>query len=157
MTATRLNIGRYPDRSMPHSCDLHKIPCKWLRANVDQFLFSDDQIVAAAKPQFDGLHWDEYQRFYGIYFLIRSSEIAYVGLSNNVAKRIFQHRANGVCFDAITWFEAPDFYLKDIEAYYIRRIEPPLNTARPCACDFSAIVKEMDCERPAPKPTWRLS
>jgi hypothetical protein len=134
---------------IPYFDEVHPIPNRWLEANVKRFHFTDQQITEAAKPQFEGdwcsiERWCDYPGVCGIYFLVAGKRIVYVGLSNRIPRRIFQHRDNGVEFDSLTWFEAPEFYMKAIEAYYIERIDPPFNTARPRDNEFSRIAKLLD-------------
>lgn len=119
-------INRFP------SDEAYPLPIKWLEANASRFHFTDKQILDAAMPQFQGdrcsiERWSHYPRVCGIYFLVCNKQIVYVGQSNCIPRRIFQHRDNLVEFDSLSWFEAPMIWLKDIESYYIDRIKPPYN------------------------------
>lgn len=62
----------------------------------------------------------------GVYFLIKNSEIIYVGESGNVANRIKQHKANGIPFDKAV---ASECRIRRIvlERFCIRHFSPPLN------------------------------
>lgn len=127
-----LNVCQFGADRMPHTDEIYRVPDDWLKANAKSFHFTNEQIIDAAKPQFEGdsysvVRFYEYPAVCGIYFLIANGKIFYVGQSNRIPRRIFQHRDNLVPFDSIAWFEAPEFFLKTIEAYYIARIKPPFN------------------------------
>lgn len=122
----------------------YRIPDDWLKANASRFYFTDEQIIRAAVPEFRAPNLPGYARCFGIYFLIANGRIIYVGESTNLERRLAVHRKNGVPFDSLTWFEAPDLYLKTIEAYYIRRIDPPLNVDKPGHIYFDECINGAD-------------
>jgi hypothetical protein len=125
--------------AMDHQDETYPIPCEWLKANASRFYFTDAQILDAAQPELRlSSKWDAG----GIYFLIRNGKIIYVGKSHNLSLRINQHRRAGVDFDSLTWFEAPQFYLRDIESHYIHRIKPSMNTDTRLTGDFHRFVTD---------------
>lgn len=136
------NNGDYG--SMPCSDEVYRIPDDWLKANASRFHFTDDQIINAAVAEFEAPNLPTYARCYGIYFLIEDKQIIYVGLSTCIDSRLHRHRKNGVGFDSFTWLEAPELYLKTIEAYYIRRIDPPLNNDFPLDNKFAKHMEAID-------------
>lgn len=136
------NNGDYG--SMPCRDEVYRIPDDWLEANARRFHFTDDQIINAAVAEFEAPNLPTCARCYGIYFLIEDKRIIYVGQSTSIDNRIHRHRKNGVCFDSFTWFEAPELYLKTIEAYYIRRIDPPLNNDFPLYNKFAKHMEAID-------------
>jgi hypothetical protein len=121
----------------------HPIPDNWLKANAGRFYFAYEQIAEAAlpKPETDD-PMREYDRrsINGVYFLLQKNVIVYVGQTNHVFRRIAQHLNNDVNFDRFAWFEAPLFFLKDIESYYIDRFDPPMNTEKHGSAFFAGHV-----------------
>jgi len=153
-----LNIAVYGNAGMPYRDLTYCIPCKRLEANVSRFHFTDQQIVDAAIPQFAGdrssiERWSHYPAVCGIYFLVSEKKIIYVGMSNRIPRRIFQHRDNMMPFDSLAWFEAPEFFIKDIESYYIHRIEPPMNTYTHYSDNFSDYAARLDAIGRKPSAT----
>jgi excinuclease UvrABC nuclease subunit len=64
----------------------------------------------------------------GVYFLIMSGEVVYVGQSINILTRIDRHRRECVkIFDAFTYIEAPSEALNELEAVYIKALVPRWN------------------------------
>lgn len=100
-------------------------PLDWMRANWARFDFSADAIKALAEPYPCALDY----RISGIYFLIECDEIAYVGLSNHVGRRLIEH-CKQKSFARVFAFEAPNLILPHIEAHYIDTLSPPLNMTR---------------------------
>jgi hypothetical protein len=130
--AAALNAAVFGYDRMPHQDEFYPAPEQWLEANASRFQFTDQQILDAAIPQFLGNRcsierWCQYPQVCGIYFLVANKEIIYVGQSNCIPRRIFQHRDNLVGFDSLAWFEVPELFLNSIETYYITRIRPLLN------------------------------
>lgn len=77
------------------------------------------------------IEWDEVaQAGTGIYFLIDSDEIVYVGKSVQINDRIRQHREDKR-FSRYGYVECPHDQLEWLEAAYIRLIRPLINTMRP--------------------------
>lgn len=140
------NNGDYG--SMPCSDAVYRIPNEWLRANAKRFHFTDQQILDAAVTEFHAPDLPPMARCYGIYFLISNKEIIYVGMSKSIDERIDMHRKNRMPFDSFSWFEAPELYLRAIEAYYIHRIQPPLNNDYPIAYGFRELGAQFDTEPP---------
>lgn len=63
----------------------------------------------------------------GIYFLIKNSEIVYVGQSVNVKARVDHHRRSGKDFDRVSFIGCSEDQLDLKEAVYIRLFDPELN------------------------------
>jgi hypothetical protein len=121
----------------------YPVPIDWLRANVKRWYFTDEQIIAAAKPEFDDSTSHRWCPQHGVYFLILEGRIMYVGMSTHVVQRLIQHDAKGMPCDSVTFFHAPEIFLDDIEAYYIWRIKPPLNNKYPIRYYYHKYVEEM--------------
>jgi excinuclease UvrABC nuclease subunit len=66
----------------------------------------------------------------GVYFLINSGEIVYIGKSTNIDGRITQHSATKE-FDSFSWIELDGTNLENIEAEYIMAFNPRLNIRLP--------------------------
>jgi predicted DNA-binding transcriptional regulator AlpA len=69
-------------------------------------------------------------RIVGVYFLLSESELMYVGQSTSVVQRVAQHLAGihqirGVTKVAI--LEVPKDHLREVEAWFIRKLRPRLN------------------------------
>lgn len=144
--AAALNVSTYGHERMPHSDQFHADPQDWLNANASRFQFTDAELIDAAMPQFAGYahsieRWSQYPHVCGIYFLVANKEIIYIGQSNCIPRRIFQHRDNLVEFDSLTWFECPELFLSTIESYYIARIRPRFNRGAPDTSAFTRRAK----------------
>jgi hypothetical protein len=141
----RLNYfaPKAPDNftGLAHRDDAYPIPCNWITANASRFYFTNKQILAAAQPNFIDPNPDGYCRLRAVYFLIKESEIVYVGQSSDLGGRIERHRKTGKVFDSLTWFEAPQLFIDDIEAYYIWRCNPILNNKWPTYAEFGKTAK----------------
>lgn len=111
-------------------------PMVWFKTNVHRFYLTDEQIVSLAGPVTDA--W----RVAGIYFLVNDGRIVYVGQSKNIGRRIEDHGEAGKIFSGVTWFQAPPFFLDDIEAYYIDRIGPELNVRRQIGIGADDVLAE---------------
>jgi hypothetical protein len=133
-------------------------PMDWFAANAMRFYFTNEQILAAALPDFNH-PVDEFTYHTGIYFLIKNDEIVYVGQSKHIAARIWEHQ--GMRWDGVTWFEAPWRFLDDIETYYIRRILPKNNKKIPYYDGFDPLLPEelrvpKELKNPRPYRNHRL-
>lgn len=68
----------------------------------------------------------------GIYFLIKSSRIVYIGKSSNMMSRIVFHLKKGVDFDSYTTMQVIDEKDRtDAESIYIQKFNPILNKIIP--------------------------
>jgi excinuclease UvrABC nuclease subunit len=68
----------------------------------------------------------------GVYFLIKGSEIVYVGQSVDIMNRIAQHSKDVLKdFDSFSILECPTELLLTIEAHLIYKFRPRLNTSLP--------------------------
>jgi hypothetical protein len=116
---------------MPFNDDMYRIPVKWLEANAKRFHVTNQQIIDAAITLDE---MDKQRHRYticGVYFLLDEDRIIYVGMSTNIRWRAKQHLDVAfVPFNRIAWVEAPDMYIRDIESYYIDRIQPHFNLDR---------------------------
>lgn len=63
----------------------------------------------------------------GIYFLMRSREVVYVGQSIDVLHRVARHRREGRKFDAYAYLECEPSDLNRLEGLYIRALVPEEN------------------------------
>lgn len=63
----------------------------------------------------------------GVYFLVKDSEVIYVGQSIDVLGRISKHRREGRDFDAYTYMLCEKDKLDRLEATYITAFMPWLN------------------------------
>lgn len=68
--------------------------------------------------------------FCGVYFLIKGSEVVYVGQSTNVMGRLTGH-LRGKDFDRFAFLNCPKSQLLDIESRYIAALKPKHNTYHP--------------------------
>lgn len=82
--------------------------------------FTEEQIVRRAKP---------YAIVCGIYFLVKSGGVVYVGQSVDVHARVASH-TDGKDFDALYVLPCDAEHLNRVEEEYIQRLNPPLNVAR---------------------------
>lgn len=68
----------------------------------------------------------------GIYFLIKDFEIVYIGQSVNIMIRISQHAQEQIKeFDSFSIIECPVKYLASLEAHFIYKFRPRLNSSLP--------------------------
>jgi len=64
----------------------------------------------------------------GVYFLYREGELIYIGVSCNIAVRLWQHRVSSKVWDEVKFIEEPDYKKAiEIEDYMISAFRPPLN------------------------------
>jgi hypothetical protein len=146
----RLNYVEPKDQEnfqgLPHKDEDYPIPGEWIVANASRFYFTNKQIIDAAKHNFTDPAQDSYCRLWAVYFLIHKGEIVYVGQSSCLELRLEQHRESGKVFDSVTWLEAPQLFISDIEAFYIWRCNPIYNNKWPASGDFGMAAKNLDVE-----------
>lgn len=66
------------------------------------------------------------ESFCGVYFLINSGQIVYVGKSINVLRRIDTHvKQKG--FEAWSWISVSPTLLDEVEQHFIKKLSPVLN------------------------------
>jgi hypothetical protein len=65
----------------------------------------------------------------GVYFLLLAGRIIYIGKSLDVWRRIKDHSAKRVMFDAYCWQPCPPGKLDELEAFCIKKFRPSLNVA----------------------------
>lgn len=114
----------------------HRIPDDWLKHYARSFHFSDSEIWAARTTA-------DMPTASGVYFLFRGDTCIYVGQTNGFFNRAEQHKRNGVRWTSHAYLEAPKMHAPAIEAYYIRRIRPALNSSYPALTTYSRIVEEL--------------
>lgn len=95
----------------------------WLDANWQRFLvgISDLEVYAYAP--------DTGPEEAGIYFLMNDrAQYLYCGLSNNISRRLDQHKTDGrVPFSRYCWFPVYQELLSDVERAYIHALGLPYN------------------------------
>jgi hypothetical protein len=114
----------------------HRVPIAWLTHYAPAFHFRDAELLAARTSV-------DMPRASGVYFLFDGDECIYVGQTQNFSERSEQHKRNGVQWTAHTYIEVPKFHAKEVEAYYICRIRPPLNADYPRLSTYSDMVKAL--------------
>lgn len=63
----------------------------------------------------------------GVYFLLRGTEIVYIGQAVDVLYRISRHRREGRVFDAFSYITCEEDGLDELESLYIRALVPEDN------------------------------
>lgn len=81
------------------------------------YLLTERQIVRAGR---------KINEFTGIYFLIRGSNVVYVGQSKNIYSRIAAH-SSSKSFDSMAWIACNAEKLDSLESLYIHFFKPELN------------------------------
>lgn len=119
---------------------LHKVPFKWLEHYARAFHFTDDEIWASRTTA-------DMPPASGVYFLFNGDECVYIGETQNFPQRMEQHKRNSLPWDSHAYFEVPKFHTREVEAYYIRRIEPAFNSSYPRFACYSDIVKKLGLDR----------
>lgn len=114
----------------------HKAPCDWLKHYAPAFHFCDAEIWAARTTA-------DMPSASGVYFLFRGDVCIYIGQTGCLFDRAVQHKRNRLKWTSHAYFEAPKMHAPAIEAYYIRRLEPPLNSLISALTDYSSIVEEL--------------
>lgn len=105
--------------SMTQSKLLSSIPSRVLNA-IANVPYSMNEILDAAMPIGTAM---------GIYFLIKSNEVVYVGQSVDVYSRIAKHRSDGKDFDSFAFLQCERNMLNDLESLYISALVPFMNSA----------------------------
>ena len=92
-----------------------------LAQNPPSTLFELEDVLSRKMP---------YELLSGIYFLVNSSEVVYIGASVNVHGRLAQHRNEGnKPFDSYFFVPCAPEELYWLELHYIRKFCPRLNRA----------------------------
>lgn len=115
--------------------DTRQTPDRWFRDSWRQFVLSPDEILARAVAPADlGDDCDDG----GLYFLIDPDGlIAYVGMSTGIGTRLSNHARRRMPMDRIaTLTGIPEIFIKDMEAFYIHCLCPPINNDLPTPCRF---------------------
>ncbi len=81
---------------------------------------SQKEIVAASRP---------WRNVCGIYFLIKSGRVRYVGQSLRIFERLCKHAEKD--FDRVAFIECPAELLNRYESFYIHTLSPPDNGTLP--------------------------
>jgi hypothetical protein len=142
----RAERNRIPERKISPGIDRHfaweasnhlyPIPIQWLEHYAPAFHFSDAEIWC-------GRTIAEPPTASGVYFLFDGERCVYVGQTDHFWQRFEQHKRNRVRWDSHAYIEVPKFFAPAVEAYYIRRIEPALNTYYPALATYSDIVAKL--------------
>ena len=101
---------------------------------IDHFIYPRETILQRAIPHGQRLLHDGLHDPSGIYFLVDAGEIAYVGLSIHISRRINEHFCEGMRFSHVWMIEVPRALLSDVEAFYIHAIRPAWNVKYPPLC-----------------------
>jgi hypothetical protein len=124
----------------------HVVPCKWLEHYASAFHFTDVEIWASRSTAM-------MPTASGVYFMFDEETCIYIGQTNNFFNRAMQHKRNRMRWTSHAYFEAPKTHAPDIEAYYIRRIRPIMNSSYPALNAYSRIVEKLGLDRVACDPT----
>lgn len=84
---------------------------------TDAILLTEAEIIAGSNPL---------QTHCGVYFLIRANRVIYVGQSNDVFRRLADHREIKA-FDRFAFIPCGRAVLGALEALYIQMLRPPAN------------------------------
>lgn len=99
----------------------------WCAASGELLTIEEIVSLAQSPEQVSLLITDYYPA--GVYFLLRNSEVVYVGQAKHIAKRLWQHRQT-IEFDSFHFIEIMRRAQRDVaERKYIRAIRPILNVA----------------------------
>jgi hypothetical protein len=93
------------------------VPVSVLRART-QIPYYASQIISSSIPT---------RMASGVYFLIRGTEVIYVGQSVDVLHRIARHRREKRFFDAFAYIECQVHELDELERLYIKALVPEEN------------------------------
>jgi hypothetical protein len=116
----------------------HPIPNDWLRHHAEAFHFKIDELLAARSTDFKHL-----SHICGVYMYFEDDTCLYVGKSVDVMMRAVEHYRHGMRWDSHLCFEVPPVHVETVEAYYIHRLRPVLNTKYPSCDTYGKIVKEL--------------
>ena len=101
-------------------------PLEVLRRSLYKYIFTAQHIIEEAQDYPSG-DFD----FCGLYFLVLNNDLRYIGISNHVARRLWQHsKDESKDFNRVFAFEAPEQFLARIEELYIWWLDPPDNVRR---------------------------
>jgi len=90
----------------------------------EDYDLNEEQVLARRQPAFP--------KITGLYFLIKGTTIVYVGQSTDIYARIAQHNRDTLKeFDSFSILECPTEYVTPLEAHYIYKLHPPLNSSLP--------------------------
>lgn len=121
----------------------HKLPNKWLEHYAAAFHFTDAEILAGRTTR-------PMPTAGGVYFLFDGDDCIYVGKAKCLRDRAQQHWDSGKRWTSHAYIEVPMWHAEAVEAYYIRRIDPPLNNKYPPDRTYSDIVKKLGLGDDAP-------
>lgn len=91
---------------------------KKFREAMEKANYTEGEIVASAFPM---------EADIGIYFLIRSGEVVYIGQTTNVLARVLKHRQLGKKFDSFSFIPCLPEHLNELERTYICLMMPDEN------------------------------
>lgn len=103
---------------------------RWLIQHEQDFMFDVDQMISKSLPR-DATCTNQEA---GIYILFKNGFVSYVGQSNRLCHRLGTHSNILLSvekdFDRYFTIDVPVYFLDDIESIYIRKFNPPDNSAR---------------------------
>jgi len=100
----------------------------WMRENRHRFAFSRDYIIANFRP-YEGVRPGPDDP--GIYVLGLKWDIGYVGKAESLCSRMWAHRMGDKLFTHYWCLTGiPREVIDDVEGYFIKLLEPPINRAR---------------------------
>jgi hypothetical protein len=96
----------------------------WCDRHDGLLAFSPAQIIASAVVDTSGPDWHDS----GVYFLVWDDQLAYVGRSRHIVKRLHEHRAEGRPFQKVAAITGlSDAGMQEVEDAYCRVFSPPWN------------------------------
>jgi hypothetical protein len=107
--------------------DTDQVPMDWFHDNFMRFVYPADHVLSSA-VEYD---YKDGPGDSGVYFLIHSGRVVYVGKAACIYQRLLQHFESGKRFTHYWCFGGvPASFLEYVEAFYINYLRPPLNVAR---------------------------
>lgn len=99
------------------------------RHNIEPYLWTDQAIEAQRRRYV----WTELPSGAGVYFLFRDTQLAYVGQSRHLSRRLYRHGFPERTIKPVSWLThyavipTPVELLDAVESFFIWLYEPPLN------------------------------
>lgn len=129
-------------------------PADWFNHRFDSFVVSPFAVLAEAKPWADAV---SSVVFGGIYFLVDDDdgELSYVGISSNVAQRLYQH-SESKRFTRVYAHRFPMVMARELEEFYIEALNPRDNTRVYGSTSVSARAAIEKIKAGAMWPGWEI-
>jgi site-specific recombinase XerC len=97
-------------------------PLDWFESQFHRWNKTDDQI-----RNHKIVDWQNESQG-GVYFLFYKSELVYIGKAICLSDRLYTHYHSDKVFDEISFIKGiPDYFLEDVEMFYIHKYKPSLN------------------------------